>query len=423
MKKNLFISSISILTSIILLGCGSGGGSSVLPSDTTATGTFIDAEVIGASYQTTSGLSGKTDTNGHFKYKKGDKVKFKIGKLLLGEATPSTGGLITPAELTSNEQIKILLLRVLQAIDEDNNPSNGITIPTDLITSLEDINETNIQDLNETTILDLSSNLKDHLDEDHDGNIDVDENTAKEHFQLSLNQWHAKYDKGIGFNNAQGQNRIPQVGSVVDVSKYATYTLNQAVKEALSYMGNEERLAYDIYKNLYEYHLDRGVTLSTLNNIADRSEKRHISTVRSIVDKYNLTSSDLTNLDRDIVGDGSTDIDSIRGQYDIQHIQDLYDALYSLGTQSAENALKVGCMVEVTDINDLNEKIIDAQEIYAQDIVDAFTSLRKGSYNHYWAFDKALKDMGTTEGCCSLGTIDGINYCHTEYPQNSHGRN
>ncbi len=47
-----------------------------------------------------------------------------------------------------------------------------------------------------------------------------------------------------------------------------------------------------------------------------------------------------------------------------------------------------------------------------------FTVLRDASYNHYWAFDKGLKDLGVSDGCCSLGTIDGINYCHSEYPKN-----
>jgi len=46
--------------------------------------------------------------------------------------------------------------------------------------------------------------------------------------------------------------------------------------------------------------------------------------------------------------------------------------------------------------------------------LDVFNFLRDGSYKHYWAFDKGLKNMGIDNGCCSLGT----NYCHPEYPQN-----
>jgi hypothetical protein len=78
-------------------------------------------------------------------------------------------------------------------------------------------------------------------------------------------------------------------------------------------------------------------------------------------------------------------------------------------------------MVEVTDINDLNEYLELAQGDGATDIVNAFTSLRNASYNHYWSFDRALKNIGVTDGCCSLGTIDGVNYCQPDYPKNEHG--
>jgi len=425
MKSKTIIKGLSILTSMILLGCGGGS------SDGTSTGTFIDAEVIGAEYETTSGITGVTDSQGHFEYKRGDKVKFKLGNLLLGEAEPNPEGLITPTELAGDDsETQVLLLQVLQALDEDNDPSNGITIPEDVVASLEAISETDIHNLDETSLLNLDTTLRYHLDEDHDGVVDVDPLTAQEHFQLSLNEWHAEHDQstnigqgnGNGYKYGQSDEEPTQTGPVIDVNSYAMYTLTQDIKDELAYMGNEERLAYDVYKNLYEYHLNLGSDLTTLNNVAERSEQRHIATVRALVDKYDLNSTDFTNLDRDIVGDSSTDIDSVRGEYDIQHIQDLYEALYNMGIQSAEDALKVGCMVEVTDINDLDEKITDAQEIYAKDVEDAFTALRQGSYNHYWAFDQALKDRGVTEGCCSLGTIDGVNYCHPEYPQNTHGQ-
>jgi len=111
-----------------------------------------------------------------------------------------------------------------------------------------------------------------------------------------------------------------------------------------------------------------------------------------------------------------------RGVYDIQAIQDLYDALYALGQNSQEDALKVGCMVEVTDIDDLDKYITQAQESNATDIEAAFNTLRNGSYNHYWAFDKALKNIGVTNGCYYEGDTlltnkEGI------YPQNESGQN
>ena len=60
-------------------------------------------------------------------------------------------------------------------------------------------------------------------------------------------------------------------------------------------------------------------------------------------------------------------------------------------------------MVEVTDIEDLDRFITTAQEVNATDLVAVFERLREGSYNHYWAFDKALKTEGVTNGCASAG--------------------
>ena len=109
------------------------------------------------------------------------------------------------------------------------------------------------------------------------------------------------------------------------------------------------------------------------------------------------------------------------GEFGIQEIKDLYEALYEKGSQSQQDALEVGCMVEVTDINDLNEDILIAEETNASDLVAVFNNLRDGSYSHYWAFDKGLKNLGVTDGCCSLGTINGVNYCQPDYPQNTNG--
>ncbi len=105
------------------------------------------------------------------------------------------------------------------------------------------------------------------------------------------------------------------------------------------------------------------------------------------------------------------------GVYDIKAIQDLYDQLYAKGIKSKQDALEVGCIVEVTDVNDLDIRIDTAKNAGAEDIEIVLEYLRDGSYNHYWAFDKGLKNLGITDGCCSLGTIDGVDYCKRDYPK------
>jgi len=104
------------------------------------------------------------------------------------------------------------------------------------------------------------------------------------------------------------------------------------------------------------------------------------------------------------------------GTYDVPEIQNLYSYLMGLATDETE-ALKVGCIIEVVDVNDLGHDIALAEAEGAAEIVTVFNFLRDGSYNHYWAFDKGLKNKGIANGCCSLGVMDGVDYCQLDYPQ------
>ena len=191
-------------------------------------------------------------------------------------------------------------------------------------------------------------------------------------------------------------------------------TLNQELTDTLSFMGNEERLAYDVYNELYRQYGTKQFT-----NIATKSEYKHITAVQGLVKKYLLNDDvNFTNVDAPSLGYMNTAIEDMKaGTYDISEIQALYDALVSKGSASEIEALKVGCMVEVLDVNDLDRDIILAQDENATDIVTVFNFLRDGSYNHYWAFDKGLKNKGVSDGCCSVGTVDGVNFCHPEYPK------
>ena len=200
-----------------------------------------------------------------------------------------------------------------------------------------------------------------------------------------------------------------------DINSYPkSEKLTQEVKDSLAYMGNEERLAHDVYINLYNYHKQNGVEIKQLSNIATNSESRHIQTVQDLVKRYNIKVNDLTIVDENKIESNNMSPDNMpSGVYDVPKIQELYDSLYDKGINSQKDALKVGCMVEVTDVNDLNEYIKEAQEANAKDIVEAYKFLRNGSYNHYWAFDRGLKSIGVSDGCCSLGD----EYCHLEYPK------
>ncbi|NOZ90756.1 MAG: DUF2202 domain-containing protein [Epsilonproteobacteria bacterium] len=425
MKKILTLGTISTVVSVLLIGCGSSSDSD---DSSVQTGYFIDSPVAGAEYKTSSGETGTTDNYGRFNFKTGDNVKFYIGKLNLGEAAPDDKGLITPDSLANgDEDTKVLILRVLQSLDVDNDPSNGITIPDEIIEELTSLNsEINISSLeSDNEILAINPDLANELDEDYDGSIDVTTTTAEQHYEYSLNTWEDnsyryEYDENSTCNQNSSNDEHGQNGTF-DINSYPLSTLTQDLKDAISYMGNEERLAHDVYINLYNYHSENSaLNINQLKNIAERSETTHVQTVQSIVKKYNLSEENLTNVINPVASSNTAFEDLPIGVYDIPAIQNLYNVLYEKGIQSEKDALEVGCMVEVTDINDLNERITMAQESNATDILDAFTVLRDASYNHYWAFDKGLQNIGIENGCCSLGEINGVNYCHTEYPQNEH---
>ena len=191
--------------------------------------------------------------------------------------------------------------------------------------------------------------------------------------------------------------------------------LSEDLKDSITFMYNEESLAYDVYMNIYKIQ-----AVQQLQKIAENSETKHIQAVDELAVKYdlNMTTYDPTLEPYDKEGIGN-------GKYSVQHIQDLYDALYDKGIKSKKDALEVGCMVEVVDVDDLEKYIALATESNATDVLGVFTFLINGSYNHYWSFNDALKKLndpiGLDEraGCCSV--VDefylGYDFCQLDYPK------
>ncbi len=227
--------------------------------------------------------------------------------------------------------------------------------------------------------------------------------------------------KGHNFTNAIGANQGAWVYSDSDLvinynsnsaSNGTSDDLTDEQKYALAYMWNEEKLAKDIYLALNDLYPHQ-----TLYNIPTRSEVEHEAAVEALVQKYDIN---ITNLKDYKINYSEEELRALApGEYAVPEVQELYDNLYEKGSQSLQDALEVGCMVEVTDIDDLNRYIEIANG--KEDLITTFEFLKRGSYNHYWAFDKALKDMGVSEGCCSLGA----KYCKTEeeYPRSNGGGN
>ncbi len=147
------------------------------------------------------------------------------------------------------------------------------------------------------------------------------------------------------------------------------YNITETEKEKIIYMAEEEKLARDVYKNLYDKW-----GIQVFSNIA-RSEQMHVDSVVALIEKYNL--------ENPLQVEG--------GKFTNPDLQALYDQLVAQGSQSAAEALKVGALIEEVDIKDLDESINDSQ---APDVIKTFENLRNGSYNHLRAFTSVLKTYG-----------------------------
>ncbi len=113
---------------LLLAACGSSDDETPVVA-----GRLLDAAVEGVQYSASpSGLSGRTSASGGFSCKHGDKLTFSIGGLQLGSANCLET--LTVAELAgttalSEPRLQNRLL-LLQALDEDDEPGNGIRIPS-----------------------------------------------------------------------------------------------------------------------------------------------------------------------------------------------------------------------------------------------------------------------------------------------------
>jgi hypothetical protein len=133
------------LLGLALSSCGGGAGK----MDAALTGRFIDSPVKGLRYSAPS-HSGETGANGEFQYAAGETVTFAIGNVVIGQATGAAQ--ITPFDLAgiapptssagiefgqfrnkaANEAVNVAVL--LQTLDADGDPSNGIVIPDQIHT-------------------------------------------------------------------------------------------------------------------------------------------------------------------------------------------------------------------------------------------------------------------------------------------------
>jgi hypothetical protein len=142
MLKKIITSAIATSMALAIVGCGGGDSTSPVTStttatteDTTNTGTsqYLDSAVSGITYQC-GDQNGITDTNGTFTFEFGQDCTFSLGTIPLRGVSAKV--LIDGVPLVEDN---ITVARVLQSLDFDGDPTNGITIRPEVITVCEEV--------------------------------------------------------------------------------------------------------------------------------------------------------------------------------------------------------------------------------------------------------------------------------------------
>jgi len=146
--------------------------------------------------------------------------------------------------------------------------------------------------------------------------------------------------------------------------------LTESEKAGLIRMREEEKLAGDVYRALYQKW-----QLQPFRNIAG-AEDTHTQAVKALLERYDLADP--------AAGKAA-------GVFTSPELQALYTKLVADGDQSATEALKIGALIEELDIKDLQ-----ARKSSKPDIDLLYPNLERGSRNHLRAFVSNLKSRGVT---------------------------
>lgn len=145
---------------------------------------------------------------------------------------------------------------------------------------------------------------------------------------------------------------------------YVAPTVDEAAD--MLFMREEEKLARDVYLKFYE-----AWGLSPFANIST-SEQRHMNAMLLLLRKYHLPDPAAGNA---------------IGEFTDPELQKLYDKLVADGMRSAEEALKVGGLIEEVDMEDIQSAIDRSTK---SDIDAVYEKLMCGSRNHLRAFARAF---------------------------------
>ncbi len=183
--------------------------------------------------------------------------------------------------------------------------------------------------------------------------------TSVDNFQNYHNLQNAGAGKSVN-NDHQKINQLPG-GDISDEERVG-----------LLLMREEEKLARDVYKTLYDKW-----QVQIFDNISI-SEQRHMLAIKSLLDKYEIADP----VKNDAVG-----------IFENQTLSELYTDLVAQGFVSLAEAMKVGATIEDLDIRDLQNAIDKTDN---EDIKTVYENLMRGSRNHMRAFGRELNRLNVS---------------------------
>jgi hypothetical protein len=157
---------------------------------------------------------------------------------------------------------------------------------------------------------------------------------------------------------------------MMSMSSLPVEPLSEVEIAALTLMREEELLAHDVYLYLSQLY-----SKPVFKNIR-KSEAVHTEAIRLLLVKYKLPDPALNHT---------------TGQFTNQTLQELYNTLISMGSQSLLQGMIVGATIEDMDIFDLHQQLT---EVDNRDIILVFNNLLNGSKNHLRAFYANILFLG-----------------------------
>jgi len=147
-----------------------------------------------------------------------------------------------------------------------------------------------------------------------------------------------------------------------------TVVLTQDEIDGILFMREEEKLAHDVYVNLYEMYGNQ-----IFFNIAE-SEQKHTEAVLRLIEFYGLT---------DPAKEGI-------GEFTNPDLDELYDLLMAMGDDGLTQAMEVGVLIEEKDIEDIT-LLMEQTEV--KNILQVYNHLLNGSLNHLKSFESNLDKL------------------------------